>query len=341
MRSKNIDILKTICSFLIVCIHIPFPGTAGQYFIALSRIAVPIFFMITGYFYSDIVRRGEEVRQIRKILFLVIQANLLYLIWRCFYAVMSQNIVLFTSTFSAKNLFKFLFLNESPLSGHLWYLGAILYVLIIIYIVNKLKLEKYLYRLIPVLLLGDLLLGKYSLVLWDREFPYILVRNFLFVGIPYFCIGRLIREGLGQKISRNVLSGLIVLFSLTSLLERFILVSIRMNATRDHYISTTLLAISVFLFTLKLTKGYEENYTACKLSSGDYATNLMSVIGRRHSTWLYILHPIFITCIGAVANIIGVYEIYRVVAPIVVYIATLVFLAIVHRIKQEYIIRWR
>ena len=66
-------------------------------------------------------------------------------------------------------------------------------------------------------------------------------------------------------------------------------------------------------------------------------TDLMAIIGHKYSTWLYILHPIFITCIGAVMNKIGLYEVYRYVAPIVVYISTLVFLVIVDKVKNYYI----
>ena len=54
-RNNSIDNLKAICTFLIVCIHVPFPGEIGAYFITLTRIAVPIFFMITGFFYLDII----------------------------------------------------------------------------------------------------------------------------------------------------------------------------------------------------------------------------------------------------------------------------------------------
>ena len=78
-RADNIDILKAVCAFLIVCIHVPFPGTLGAYFTTLTRTAVPIFFMITGYFYSDVVKRGGENSQIKKLLKLVIEANLIYL----------------------------------------------------------------------------------------------------------------------------------------------------------------------------------------------------------------------------------------------------------------------
>lgn len=51
-RAENIDILKAICAFLIVCIHVSFPGKVGAYFTALTRVVVPIFFMISGYFYK-------------------------------------------------------------------------------------------------------------------------------------------------------------------------------------------------------------------------------------------------------------------------------------------------
>lgn len=85
-RADNIDILKAICAFLIVCIHVPFPGKEGPYFTALTRIAVPIFFMITGYFYSDVVAQHKEKRQIMKIFYLVIEANMFYFIWNILYS---------------------------------------------------------------------------------------------------------------------------------------------------------------------------------------------------------------------------------------------------------------
>lgn len=132
----------------------------------------------------------------------------------------------------------------------------------------------------------------------------------------------MIRNGFGQKIKRKVLAILLIAFSTTSLLERFVLISFNANATRDHYISTTLLAITVFLFTLKC--------------HGDNKT--LALIGRKYSTWLYILHPIFITCIGMGAHKVGVYGIYKFITPIVVYITTLIFLMIVDKIKMAAVI---
>ena len=190
-----------------------------------------------------------------------------------FCSLVSQNMDFFQNTFTMKKLLKFLLLNESPMKGHFGSLGAILYVLIIFQVVDKLKSMKVLYCLIPLLLLFDLVFGKYSIVICGKEFPYILVRNFLFVDIPYFCISQLNRNGMGQRIDKNVMSYLMILFSLTTFYERLLLVNIGMNATRDHYISITFLAATVFLFALK-----------CDGHKGFWAS-----IGRKHSTWLYIM----------------------------------------------------
>ena len=63
-RAGYVDILKALCAFLVVCIHAPFPGIVGDYFTALSRVAVPIFFMITGYYYAYTVKQNKSINQI-------------------------------------------------------------------------------------------------------------------------------------------------------------------------------------------------------------------------------------------------------------------------------------
>jgi surface polysaccharide O-acyltransferase-like enzyme len=319
-RTNSIDCLKAICAFLIVCIHVPFPGEIGAYFTALTRIAVPIFFMITGYFYSDTAARHKEKQQIEKIFYLIVEANVLFFIWNIALNILRrENIVAYIrSIFTGKNIIEFLALNESPVAGHLWYLGAILYVLVIVLLVDKLNCRKLLYYLTPVLLIADLAFGKYSLLIFHREFPYILVRNFLCVGIPYFCIGTHIREKrCSETWNKKVLQILIVVFAITSLAERFALVNAELNATRDHYLSTTFLAICLFVYALKSNRRNER----------------VAVIGRKYSTWLYIIHPIFITAFSMVVGKLGIKSIYRCVAPIVVYCAALIFLIILQKVK--------
>lgn len=195
-RTEGLDILKFLCAFFVVCIHCPFPGSFGAYFTSITRIAVPIFFMITGFFYMNSVNRNRELLQIKKMAVLIVTSNLLYAIWKSLLAVLSDDGVslYWKSTLTIKNIVKLILLNDSPFNSHLWYLSAILYVLIIVYFLRRMKLERILYIITPLLLIGDLAMGKYSLLIFGREFPYILVRNFLFVGIPYFTIGKLLYD---------------------------------------------------------------------------------------------------------------------------------------------------
>ncbi len=286
----------------------------------MARVAVPVFFIITGYFYSDTVARHKEKQQIKKILCLAVEANILFFVWNVILGILRRKSIRFyiQSIFTGKSILKFLVLNESPLAGHLWYLGAILYVLIIVFLMDKFNCRKILYYLTPVLLIADLLFGKYSLLVLHREFPYILVRNFLCVGIPYFCIGNLISEKqCSENRDKKFFQILIVFFVIASLAERLFLVNAGLNATRDHYISTTFLSLCLFVYTLK----------------SNWHNKGLAVIGRRYSTWLYIMHPIFITVFAIITDKLGIAGIYRYVAPIVVYCATIVFLIILQKVK--------
>lgn len=214
---------------------------------------------------------------------------------------------------------KLVFLNDSPLAGHLWYLNAIFYVLAIFFLIDKLNGRKLLYYLTPKLLIMDLVFGKYSLLIFHREFPYILVRNFLCVGIPYFSIGCLIKEKRYAAIwNKDILQKWILVFAMTNLAERFVLVSTGLNATRDHYISTTFLAITLFVYALK----------------SNWNNESLVLIGRKYSTWIYIIHPIFIIVFAMVTVRLGIKPIYNCIAPIAVYCATLAFLSVLQRLKM-------
>lgn len=115
------------------------------------RVAVPIFFMITGYFYGDTVARHKENRQIRKIFYLVVETNSIFFIWNIALGILRRDSIVtyVQKIFTGKSILKFLVLNESPLAGHLWYLGAILYVLVIVLLVDRFNCKKVLYLFNP------------------------------------------------------------------------------------------------------------------------------------------------------------------------------------------------
>lgn len=77
-------------------------------------------------------------------------------------------------------------------------------------------------------------------------------------------------------------------------------------------------AICLFVYTLK----------------SNWHNKGLAVIGRKCSTWLYIIHPIFITAFSVATGKLGIKSIYRCVAPIVTYCATLTFLIVMCRLKS-------
>lgn len=318
-RVYGLDILKALCAFCVITIHGPFPGKIGICIEALSRIAVPIFFMITGFFYVDTLVQKKELAQMKKIFLLCFYSNALYFLWGLFRKMLAgggEHVKSYLSqTFALKSLLKWFVFNQSPLSEHLWYLSAILYVLIIVYFLNRVfpdNSSRILLIAMPFLLLINLVFGNYSLLLFQRKFPLICTRNFLFVGIPYFALGYFLRERKKYlEVLRDCpifLFSSALFFSLTTIIELFLVHRFGLIASTDHFISTIFLSILIFtVFT------------------SPYWNKKMPVlynIGRKHSVYVYIFHPIVISVLNKVANLLQIYEFYVYCLPIVVYIVT-------------------
>ena len=63
-RYDGFDILKCLAALSIICIHAPFAGEFGKYVTAVARFGVPVFLMITGYFFSSTINNNREFKQI-------------------------------------------------------------------------------------------------------------------------------------------------------------------------------------------------------------------------------------------------------------------------------------
>lgn len=319
-RWQGIDILKTICAFLVVIIHAPFPGEIGMYITTLSRISVPIFFMITGFFYSDVVQRNKEKHQIKKIFLLFVVTNAISLFAGCCKALAAGSLPSFLSSLlQVRTLTNFVIWNEPPFGRHLWYLGAILYTLIIVYYARRTNTIRWLMLLTPGILILGLIFGKYCVVLLGRQIPYVYVRNFFFLGLPYFLIGNLFfeyREQIFEHFTNQLFIAGLLIFSITTVVERYILVTNGVNASNDYYISTTFLACTVFL-----------KFAKPRLKKPTKFVNVLGEVGKRYSTWIYVIHPLLI---GMVDLIIG--EKLKIIRPFSVFSFTLIICVLVTKV---------
>ena len=318
-RNRSLDILKALCSFMVVCIHATFAGTWGSVISTLSRVAVPLFFMITGYYYTHTKEQKREKKQLIKIFYLVCSSNVLFLVWTLFCCwIKNESIVSALSWIcSLKAIAYSVIFNISFFQGHLWYLNAVLYVLLIVFLFEKKWNRQKLYPLIPVLILTNLVLGAYSSVILGAPLKKLFTRNFLFIGLQYFLIGDMIYTR-KIKMKTNIALILAMVFALVSLLENFLLNTFVSKGLKEFYFGTAFSSIFCFIFALQ-----------CNVKTSNPCNRLLCHIGAKLSTSIYILHPIVIAVLGQVVDFLGsfvriVYGVYY-IQPIVIYTLTVIF----------------
>ena len=90
-RNKGLDILKLFCILFIILLHTQaLKESFTINVVPICRFVVPCFFMITGFFYDDVVKRGNEVKQIKKTLILIALVNIVLILFNviyCYYSV--------------------------------------------------------------------------------------------------------------------------------------------------------------------------------------------------------------------------------------------------------------
>ena len=316
-RNHSIDILKFICSILVIFGH-----TYWRYFYELLpvlRCVVPCFFIISGYLLFDKEKQMIEPEKLKRntihVAKISLWSTLFFIVWHELSYIISHSCHIWVPT--SKSLIQWVFFNQNPFAYHLWYLFAYLYVLLIIMLVNKYNKWKMLYWMIPLLLVPH-----FVLLLSDLNFSYFYVRNFLFIGLPFFAVGTIIKTKASTNISKSmenkvVLIVCIFLFSVTTLLENKFLLSGGKPSVR-LYFSSVVLAICLFLMALAFESKQKTWF---------------SDIGEKDSLYIYILHPVLIICCEFIFKKLKLYDLYLYMAPIIVLIATMVFIKCLRQLK--------
>ena len=188
----SIDVMRIVMAFLVVAIHLPFDGKAGSVFITYGKTAVPFFLVICGYFlYRDDIRemRKRLVKQTKRILIFFIASNVFYAVFYAIYLRVTEGSFKgVNECFTSKALQKFLLYNFSPFSEHLWYLGSLLYALVILLVLNKLRFVKQVMYTAPFLVAGYVVLSHLGI---GEGYQ---LRNAILVGLGYTMMGMLIRR---------------------------------------------------------------------------------------------------------------------------------------------------
>lgn len=193
MKTKNdcLNVWKGIAAFAVVLIHCVLPGTPGKVIQGIARFAVPLFFLISGYFAYG---RDDSVirRRAGHIFRLYAGAVLVYYLWAALRYFLSRRTFggmgaeLFPD--GAGTVTDVLLWNRTAMAPHLWFMGALLYCYLFYLVLLHFRWEEKVYLLVPVLLAVNLLLGEGRGII-GVEVPVRWLRSFWFTGLPFFLWG--------------------------------------------------------------------------------------------------------------------------------------------------------
>jgi surface polysaccharide O-acyltransferase-like enzyme len=233
LHSSFLDDISHLASFLTVN--------------GLFRIAVPIFFIINGYYFYNVLKASKGYSWFRRVL------NI-YFIWMLFYSYYWLRILPFDLQSIIKTLHFIIFGYH-----HLWYISGLLGASICVYKLRNISSFSFLLLLSVTFIAGVLIqyLGNYHFfdnTLIDKLVNFNLMhRNFLLLAFPFFGLGYLINKfALKDKVNMTSLVILCLLGTTLLLSESYINYMINSkHGGVDNYLSLLFICPPLFLMFLK------------------------------------------------------------------------------------------
>lgn len=242
----------------------------------LLRTAVPVFFIITGYFLYSADRSVAIARcekSLRKLSVLFLWSNALYFAWHLAIYFRGGHFPIN----SWRSFVYFLAFGDN-LCFALWYLTACLQSLFVFWVALKLKMTRWLYPVIPAGLLFALLFGRYCII--DYQLPLPLIRNAFTTGMPCFLLGWLTHRYADRLMTCRIE---LALFVSAGLYYAECLCYVK-------YVKHLLPPLSIGdLFVMTIPTAWLLFLCALKHKDAGIGSPL-EWIGREHSTNIYVLH---------------------------------------------------
>lgn len=319
MRNKSLDVAKAIAAFLVVCIHVSFPGETGQIIKVLARCAVPFFFMVSGYFcyYENNNATVKIPFKIIHILKLFAVSILFYCVWEYLMKVLDgeSTATWIKEVTDMEHLKEFAFYNStSPVRAHLWFLPALIYCYAVDFCIEKLHIRKAAYCCIPIL---------FVVLLWRAEFcgfaggfyHTMEYRNFLFTGMNFYLTGQLIHEK-QDKLEQRTAAGLdrILIAGITVGIALGIL-EYCLQGAREIYLGNCITVIGLFIWLILY--GREKTFP-----------QMLAEAGQKYAFPVYLLHPAVADAAKKISGFTGIssHLCWRWSRPVLVYVITVLLI---------------
>ena len=314
-KYASMYVLKAIGAFFVVCIHTKACVPATE---PLLRLAVPIFFMISGFFIYDAewtCAQKKLKKSLRKVFWLTVYANIFY--YFVFYLPLYP-----IPLNSFQDILQFIFFGKY-FGSHLWYLTAYIEVVLLVLLAGRFKALNFLWGLTVVFLIGGILLGKYH-ILYDNVAPkLILSRNCLTIGLPFFGMGWLLRKYQSRiKLRYSVLLLMTVALTVISYMEEYALIRLYNGRGMDGDLlfSSYPLALLFMILCMKHSN----------LGNGSF----IEKIGQKYADGIYIYHLFIAFCI---MNCSKHFTIPPALLPFVCFFVTLAFVICWRALQRQVI----
>ncbi len=305
--NKLIYAARFIACLFVITIHAKIPGIIGAFVFSVSRFAVPFFFAVSGRFllYDHGNAPVTDVSEIRKktkraLVRLLKITGIVYLVHLafsfCFHMAKGYSVPEYLA--SKFNLFEacnFLLFNSgrfvydgSYVFDHMWFLFALIYVYALIYIFAPV-LRKWYKALIGILLallfFGELLQTYYPVRLFGIGIStWYVMRNWLFVGIPFVLIGILFNDLVykHEKI-RNLKIQAIVMIVLGVVLS---FAESQLISEKEVYLGSIIIVLGILILSECVS----------------YNGNVLYLLGKRASSNIYYFHVLIIAVLDIMAQ---------------------------------------
>lgn len=275
IRNINImlNFLKGFACVGVVFIHVSFPGEFGELVSIVSGYAVPIFYMIAGYYAFG---KNEKVirRRLGKIIRIFVYAYLTFFIYNLVLEIKKGSLISWLAiNFNWKTSIKYILFCTIDFAIPLWYLIAMIETYILWMFLVKYHKECFALKLTPFIFVLQVLLTSFCETM---QYSWFWKINFITGALPWFLAGYYFHTGGGnayQKIETFKLGIIVIVGCIITITPTILDLKIKFKCI--GYIPY---AIGLFCTALK-----HPNVSVCRP---------LEYIGNKLSLNIYILHPL-------------------------------------------------
>lgn len=271
-RDITLDWFKVLLSVFVVCIHMPSlfgkDSTLSWYFGAegIPTIAVPIFFIINGYFFFRILDNKLKARQY------FFRILMMHILWSTIYVPIYYNMA----------PLKYVIIFMITGYYHLWYLPALLFGSILLYLVNKRTKNTAITLLISFMIYIAFQFGKmYNIEVKTIGLIYFFLSNvsigFLFISLGTYLNSKYKLEQINKKKLAYIAIAGFILFAILIYPDlEYVYKQLIRNSIFLPILCPILFMMAMKLSTYKEITGYKKYLS--NISTGIYFTHLYLVL---------------------------------------------------------------